>query len=481
MKRKAPAWLILTLVTLVAALCLGGTYEITKDTIAKRSVENKIATQKQLLEAANDFESVYAQNDDGSQGEELMVIGKAADGSTAGYVSTTTVQGFGGDVDVTVGVDDKGVITGVRVGGDNFSETAGLGAKSKEPAFYEQFAGKEYPVDLKKNGGEIDAITSATITSSAVVRGVNKAIKEMSERAGFKINEPVVLVEELGNDRYSTSKQGFGGPVYVELEVKDGSITDIVLGDENFNESAGYGAKAKDESFYKQYIGKGGTELALGTDVDAISGATITSTAVNDAVNMILLYVNDPAAFAAQTADAANAPDLSLKDGSQVYTAEGKGLTGTFDVSVSIDGSGAVDGIQIGDASTAEDSAFLGRVQNDSAFLSQFIGVNAQVDESAVDTVAGATISSKGVISAVNKAYREYAGIPEATPEPAQPAGTESGNTVKAKGLTGSFDVNVTLNDDGTVKAVTLGESDSSDDKYFLGTVNTDAFLGQFA
>ena len=64
--------------------------------------------------------------------------------------------------------------------------------------------------------------------------------------------------------------------------------------------------------------------------------------------------------------------------------------------------------------------------------------------------------------------------------EPAAEAAPSEGVTVQAKGLTGSFPVTVVLNDDGTVKAVTLGESDSESDKPFLAIANSDDFLGQF-
>ena len=225
MNKKLPAWIVLTVISLVAALALGATYNGTKDRIATQEAEKAVAVRQELLPAAADFKLLTAED------ETEVYQGLDANGASVGYVSVGTVTGFGGPVEVTVGTDANGVISGVRVGGSNFSETAGLGAKSKEPAFYKQFTGKEYPVDLTKNGGEIEAITAATITSSAVVRGVNSTIKTMAETAGFKINEPVVLVDELGNNRYATTKQGFGGPVYVELEVVNGAITDIVIGD----------------------------------------------------------------------------------------------------------------------------------------------------------------------------------------------------------------------------------------------------------
>ena len=482
MNKKLPAWIVLTVICLVAALALAFTYNGTKDRIAQQEEAKTVAVRQALLPAAANFEAV-----DGSE----VYRGVDANGAAVGYVTVNTVKGFGGDVEISVAVDPEGVIQGISVGGANFKETAGLGAKSKEPAFTEQFAGKTAPVALKKNGGEIDAITAATITSSAVVRGVNDAVTMLAEKAGFTIQQAASAVEEKGNGRYATEKQGFAGPVYVELALDgEGKITEIAIGDDRFSETSGFGAKAREEAFYGQYIGKTG-QLTLGQDIDAVSGATITSTAVNDAVNLILLYVNDPAAYAAQ--QSAEPVNVGIPEGAQAYTAQAKGLTGTFPVSISVDEQGMVSGIAVEDSESANDAAFVQRVQNDTAFLSQFIGQAAPFDEAAIDTVTGATVSSKAVIAAVNQAYNAAMGIAEPTAAPtAEPTEVPTQSTVaepaegtvvsaQAKGLTGEFPVNVTVDESNAIVKVELGESSTDTDASFLNMVKTDAnYLNQF-
>ena len=482
MNKKLPAWIVLTVICLVAALALAFTYNGTKDRIAQQEEAKTVAVRQALLPAAASFEAV-----DGSE----VYRGVDANGAAVGYVTVNTVKGFGGDVEISVAVDPEGVIQGISVGGANFKETAGLGAKSKEPAFTEQFAGKTAPVALKKNGGEIDAITAATITSSAVVRGVNDAVTMLAEKAGFTIQQAASAVEEKGNGRYATEKQGFAGPVYVELALDgEGKITEIAIGDDRFSETSGFGAKAREEAFYGQYIGKTG-QLTLGQDIDAISGATITSTAVNDAVNLILLYVNDPAAYAAQ--QSAEPVNVGIPEGAQAYTAQAKGLTGEFPVSISVDEQGMVSGIAVEDSESANDAAFVQRVQNDTAFLSQFIGQAAPFDEAAIDTVTGATVSSKAVIGAVNQAYNAAMGIAEPTAAPtAEPTEVPTQSTVaepaegtvvsaQGKGLTGEFPVNVTVDESNAIVKVELGDSSTDMDASFLNMVKTDAnYLNQF-
>ena len=270
----------------------------------------------------------------------------------------------------------------------------------------------------------------------------------------------------------------------------EGKITEIAIGDDRFSETSGFGAKAREEAFYGQYIGKTG-QLTLGQDIDAISGATITSTAVNDAINLILLYVNDPAAYAAQ--QSAEPVNVGIPEGAQAYTAQAKGLTGTFPVSISVDEQGMVSGIAVEDSESANDAAFVQRVQNDTAFLSQFIGQAAPFDEAAIDTVTGATVSSKAVIAAVNQAYNAAMGIAEPTAAPtAEPTEVPTQSTVaepaegtvvsaQGKGLTGEFPVNVTVDESNAIVKVELGESSTDTDASFLNMVKTDAnYLNQF-
>ena len=480
MNKKLPAWIVLTVISLVAALALGATYNGTKDRIAAQEAEKAVAVRQELLPMAADFEQIAA------EGETEVFKGMDEAGQAVGYVSVGTVTGFGGPVEVTVGMDGEGTLSGVRVGGSNFSETAGLGAKSKEPAFYEQFAGKTYPVDLSKNGGEIDAITAATITSSAVIRGVNETAKYIADVAGIKLKEPVVAIEELGDNRYGTTAQGVSGPFPVVVTVDDsGAVTAVEVQDTESANDISFLSKVQGNAEYlNQFVGKTAVEAGA---LDTVSGATVSSSSVNSAVSKILLFVNDPAAYAAQAAAEADVPDVSIPEGAETFTAQANGLTGTFDVTISVDENATVTGIEVGEASSENDVPFLGQVKDNARFLAQFIGTTGGVSADSIDTVAGATISSNGVIDAVNKAWNASQGIVEEEPAPTEapaveeaPAAESTGNTAQASGLTGKFDVTVALNEDGTVQGVTLGDSDSDMDKPFLALANTEEFLNQF-
>ena len=96
-----------------------------------------------------------------------------------GYAVEVTPTGFDNTITLMVGVDFEGKVLGISV--ISHSESAGLGAVaadkgSKGEAFREQFVGQSGSVSVSKDGGTMDAITGATITSRAICDGVNAAL-----------------------------------------------------------------------------------------------------------------------------------------------------------------------------------------------------------------------------------------------------------------------------------------------------------------
>jgi electron transport complex protein RnfG len=100
--------------------------------------------------------------------------------SDTGYAVQVTPGGFDNTITMMVGVDKAGNVLGIDI--ISHTETAGLGAVSDADtpagiAFREQFIGAAGSVSVKKDGGQMDAITGATITSRAVCAGVNAALE----------------------------------------------------------------------------------------------------------------------------------------------------------------------------------------------------------------------------------------------------------------------------------------------------------------
>lgn len=171
----------LLVIAVIAGLALGFTNELTADAIAEQVAAEAVAARAKVLPQAAEFVSTDVVQNDGGVVEAF--VGKDANG-VVGMTAKVKGKGYGGEIEVTVGMDVNGVVTGISVGGANFSETVGLGAKSKDAAFTDQFAGKEAPLTLKE---DIIPITSATITSTAVTNAVNDGcdyMKAQLESAG---------------------------------------------------------------------------------------------------------------------------------------------------------------------------------------------------------------------------------------------------------------------------------------------------------
>jgi len=106
-----------------------------------------------------------------------------AEGAVIGQARMLQAGGYGGAIDILVGLQPDGKLRGIRI--ISQQETPGLGAKISEPTFLDQFVGlSASEVELSKDGGAIDAITGATISSRAVADEVRDAIRDSFQEGG---------------------------------------------------------------------------------------------------------------------------------------------------------------------------------------------------------------------------------------------------------------------------------------------------------
>ena len=176
MKQIVRLVVTLFLITAIVAAALAGVNSITEDKIAQaKEAKNQMATQKVLPEG-KDLKSVEFTDETGIVKEVFAPSGNKTAGQ---YAVKVTPSGFGGELTMMVGVAD-GKVSGVAI--VSHAETPSLGAtaasnNSKGTQFREQFVGLSGDLAVTKDGGTVDAITSATITSRAVTDGVNAALK----------------------------------------------------------------------------------------------------------------------------------------------------------------------------------------------------------------------------------------------------------------------------------------------------------------
>ena len=178
--------LMLLMVAAAAALILGLVNLCTAGRIADIAEATMNAAMQAVLPASS-----YA--DTGVSDGEIDAI-YAAEGG--GWVVQATESGSQGLVTMMVGVSSDYVCTGVSI--TESSETAGLGAiagqqSEKGEAFRAQFVGQSGVVAVTKEGGEIDAISGATITSKAICRGVTAAIAACQALEGSTAQAPTLL------------------------------------------------------------------------------------------------------------------------------------------------------------------------------------------------------------------------------------------------------------------------------------------------
>ena len=159
--------------TLISAVCAGVLAYI--DSITREPIKATAAANEQKAIRAVMPEGVDAIEPNGA-----AFVGKGADGKIVGYAAKgSDAGGYGGDIVLMVGFRaDKKTVVCYKV--LSATETPGLGMKLSTPEFAGQFRGKNGSMlFVKKDGGDIEAITSATITSRAVCRAIADAQKKL--------------------------------------------------------------------------------------------------------------------------------------------------------------------------------------------------------------------------------------------------------------------------------------------------------------
>ena len=152
----------------VMAAALAGVNSITAPIIEKLTYEKTQTAVSAVLPGGGDVVEFPA----------MDLVSKVYQGEN-GYAVEVTPSGFDNTITMMVGIDATGAVNGISV--ISHTETAGLGAVAAATtaageAFRAQFKGLTGSVSVSKDGGQVDAITGATITSRAVCEGVNAAL-----------------------------------------------------------------------------------------------------------------------------------------------------------------------------------------------------------------------------------------------------------------------------------------------------------------
>ncbi len=162
--------LVLFIICAIVSLTLGAVNYVTAPRIAAFQKELADKSRKMVLEADSFVETPNSRIFQGLKG-----------GEPIGFAIQVAPRGYGGTVKMMVGIDLSGKITGVSV--ISHTETPGIGTKIKNTDWLQQFIGKTKGL---KYGAGVDAISGATISSKAVLAGINEALDLVLSDGGSK-------------------------------------------------------------------------------------------------------------------------------------------------------------------------------------------------------------------------------------------------------------------------------------------------------
>lgn len=165
--------LILLAICVIAAILLAFVQKITAAPIQEQKDKAELLAMQEILPEATSFEDVQVE----FTGDIYLAKAGYNNDAVVGYIVGVAPKGYSGSVYTLVAFDDNGTIKNIQI--TEHTETPGLGANATNPSFTSQYSEKVAPLEVTKTApakdNEIMAITSATITSKAVTKGVNEA------------------------------------------------------------------------------------------------------------------------------------------------------------------------------------------------------------------------------------------------------------------------------------------------------------------
>lgn len=381
---------------LVAAICTGilaGVNMLTKDRIAEQSAGAETAALKEMYPDATKITVI---DDFEADSAGLVVAAYRIDESA--YAFRVSSQGYSAPIIFLIGFDSDGSNSKYKV--LEVNDTAGIG---------DRIIADDYVTELTglATTDSFPLISGATKSSTAVVDGIGAAVEVFNSLTGStggpSTPEPeedeqtlVNEVEADGTITYTVLSKGFYADSQNEFTITIDTTTNTIVEVVNtvFSDTVGFGDAATTTEHLAKYAGLSAIEES---NVDVVSGATFTSKSLDNAVKFALgLYGEREIAI----------PPVEV-DGVITYTVSATGFypdfKNTFEVSidtatdtiVSVVNTSFNDTVGIGDAAISEEH------------LAAFAGLSVTEDLS-VDVVAGATVTSKSVSSAVADAIAQY-------------------------------------------------------------------------
>ena len=178
--------LVLGTITLISSACVGLVYMITEKPIASAKEQAVNDALAQVLPTYENIESETSESD----GLQIKTYTALNAGEVVGYaIESASKSGFGGTIRLMVGFDKAGKIININV--LEQKETPGLGTKmcdAENPllASFKEKSAAEVTMKVRKDGGDVDALTAATISSRAYTEAVARAYEAYKVASGLQ-------------------------------------------------------------------------------------------------------------------------------------------------------------------------------------------------------------------------------------------------------------------------------------------------------
>lgn len=253
--------------TLVMGVLLGGTF-VSTSAVSQTFTDARLGRDVQIVDPQTDRVVTGTSYD--SAVETYRVYSNE---QLAGHFTTATVDGYGGPLTIHVALDSAGAITRIRIAEDQESPT--LGSKIRKEEFLQQFYGYDQ-ASRESIQDNVDTITGATVSSQAVMNGIEKVLAARDESAQTVASgDSGDSITAVSDGVYTGFGDGYQGQIVVEVTVQGGEIREITVTDHQ--ETEGLGTVAMEEL----------SEEIIETQqlpVDAVSGATGSSDGFRKAV-----------------------------------------------------------------------------------------------------------------------------------------------------------------------------------------------------
>lgn len=187
MRDMARMVVVLAAVCALAALGLAKVYDLTKEPIQEAKRQELLRALRAVLPAFDNAPDRDAVEVGGTR----YYLGRKGGTTTGVAIPVSSSEGYGGTIEALVGLKPEGEVRGVAILAH--LETPGLGSKFENPAYLSQFEGKTLRNArwaVKKDGGDFDQITGATITPRALVKAIREGLEAFQQGRAEILSDP---------------------------------------------------------------------------------------------------------------------------------------------------------------------------------------------------------------------------------------------------------------------------------------------------